>query len=355
MVTYLAKEQEPLPDGYCPGPAGLWWLGTIVRAQTLVLAALLFALVLVKDTDGSGPGEARLVFWSDRDRPTSGDIFVMDQDGSNLINLTQAKPRGSWTPEVSWDGTRIAFCARNEGTSKIWVMDIDSRNIEMVSDIEKRMLNPSWSPDGTRLAVSADSDLRSEARMCQGMSSECIQDVYVFDLLTKELTRLTRDPRVGHYPAWSPDGTRIAFLKGVVGILEKGDLWIIDADGTNLRQLTSHGECLSKPSWSPDGRQLVYARAEPYQVRVMDVDSGDSMKISDDHMRWPAWSPDGRRIAYKEGDNIWLMNADGTNPIQLTQNSSERMNYQFLSWTAGDVRSVVGNVSWGRLKASVKD
>jgi TolB protein len=124
-------------------------------------------------------------------------------------------------------------------------------------------------------------------------------------------------------PAWSPDGTRIAFSSKREGTF---DIYAMDADGTGTRRLTTTRADDGDPSWSPDGRSIVFARGAPANLYLMSPDGSDVRPLvvnpADDTQ--PAWSPDGRWIAFTRkvpGTSIrevWLVRPDGTGIRQLT-------------------------------------
>ena len=99
-------------------------------------------------------------------------------------------------------------------------------------------------------------------------------------------------------PAWSPDGTKLAFASRRSGNF---DIYVVGADGTGLRRLTSAKADESSPTWSPDGTRLAYQRGTPPDLYVMNADGSDQHLLakleSEEHE--PAWSPDGTWIAYQ--------------------------------------------------------
>jgi len=132
-------------------------------------------------------------------------------------------------------------------------------------------------------------------------------------------------------PAWSPDGTQIAFYSEVGG--RPADLFVMDADGSSIRQLTATPAAEGYPAWSPDGRHIAFESNTPggnFDVYVMDAGGSSVRRLTDDPRRdvGPTWSPDGRKIAFMsdragaEFDLYW-MNADGTDVERLTSGQTD--------------------------------
>jgi TolB protein len=123
----------------------------------------------------------------------------------------------------------------------------------------------------------------------------------------------------GGDPAWSTDGSSIAFSGNSGDDLSDTDIFTIGADGHDLRRLThSPDDRNTDPSWSPDGRRIAYERGPSEQtIRVMNADGGNDHKVASGGS--PAWSPDGKWIAYEDemGDGIVLVKEDGTERHRL--------------------------------------
>ena len=177
----------------------------------------------------------------------------MNADGSNVTRLTN-HPESDRSPAWSPDGRRIAFTSDRDGNDDIYVMNADGSNVTrltnhpaegrevyvMYADGSIRLttavgLSPAWSPDGRRIAFHSNRDAKWE--------------IYVMDADGSNVTRLTNHPAEGRFPAWSPDERRIAFQFFRDGNFE---IYVMNADGSNMTRLTNHpGEDLW-PAWTAD-------------------------------------------------------------------------------------------------------
>lgn len=131
-------------------------------------------------------------------------------------------------------------------------------------------------------------------------------------------------------PSWSPDGTQLAFTGFELGpTVVIPDIWVVSADGSDATNLThSPGPSMLSPSWSPEGSQIVFASTDR-DLWIIDVDSGNRRRIASDvaYYSSPAWAPDGSLIAYcslpvtdgRIGNNdIWVIRPDASDPERLT-------------------------------------
>jgi Tol biopolymer transport system component len=147
------------------------------------------------------------------------------------------------------------------------------------------------------------------------------------------MIRLTHNPGKDVSPAWSPDGTQIAFASMRNGA-DTFDIYVMDADGSNVMQLTDHPANDSGPAWSPDGTLVAFAseRDGNSEIYVIQLDGSGLTNVTNDPGDDfnPAWSPDGTRIAFQSsridmrGDaapSIYIMNKDGSAQQQLFKTS----------------------------------
>jgi hypothetical protein len=134
------------------------------------------------------------------------------------------------------------------------------------------------------------------------------------------LRRLTWTPQTEQSPAWSPDGTRIAYESYLSGRFR---IWVMNADGSAQTQLTSSSGSTvddTDPSWSPDGTQIAFGstRSGNWNLWVMNADGSGLRRVSPVFGDDPAWSPDGRRLAYLGLDGIGVVGVDGGDPHTLS-------------------------------------
>ncbi len=278
----------------------------------------------------------------------SAEVFVMDVDGSDKRNLTRNRAFDCcpvWSP----DGRLIAFYGVRGGVraeSDILVVTADGRNLRNLTRTPTTFdSSPVWSPDGTRIAL-----------VSSGLEDH--PDIYVMNVDGGERRNLTRNPAVDWYPVWSPDGTKIAFQSR--GRSEHGstDIVVMNADGSNQTDLTPDWYPQARPAWSPDGSKIVfqgYGTLGNNDIYVMNADgSGKENLTPETPYRGegsPAWSPNGRQIAYgthrwgpslrygrrRLNREVFVMNADGSNKRNLTE---DRSFDDFPRWSA-DGRKII--------------
>jgi Tol biopolymer transport system component len=128
------------------------------------------------------------------------------------------------------------------------------------------------------------------------------------------------------FPDYSPDASKIVFSGTASATDVNQNVYVVNADGTGLKPLTTAGNN-QFPTYSPNGRKIAFIsdRTGVEQVWAMNADGSNQTQLSHSGVtedQLPDWSPDGRRIAFAQGSvtggQVWVMNADGSNPVQLT-------------------------------------
>jgi len=133
-------------------------------------------------------------------------------------------------------------------------------------------------------------------------------------------------------PAWSTDASKIAYFSHIhEDGIDVGDIWVMDSDGSHKTQLTDDPYYQAHPAWSPDGTTIAYTNGSwpDSHIWVMDADGTNKKQLTFGIPRdsGPCWSPDGKYIAFHRLEapypehcpsNVWVMKADGTEPTQLT-------------------------------------
>jgi Tol biopolymer transport system component len=197
---------------------------------------------------------------------------------------------------------------------------------------------PVWSPDGNSIAFFSD----------RGGNP----DIFVMNSDGSQVEQLTRDAFASLYftkssedrsPSWSPDGSQIAFDSGRNNLKLNyidHDIYVMAADGSHVKRLTDDGADEGGPRWSPKGDLIAYAKMDyfsdqglienpAWDIFVMNVDGTQQIQLTDDpgNELEPSWSPDGEKIVFISDSNgpdfdIYVMNLDGSNVTQLTDDSA---------------------------------
>jgi TolB protein len=262
-------------------------------AVGLVVAA---ALGLV-GCGGSAKPRPDLIFVSTR----SGvyDIYAMNADGKRQQRLTHGSETKAGSeqglfyavdPAWSHDGKSIAFTSTRTGSSSIFVMDSNGRNVAQLTRGAVDA-HPTWSPDGSRIAF-----VRGKTGSLFVMSAD-----------GSGPHRITRGTAAEADPAWSPNGRWIAFVRSTVDTPVR-EVWLIHPNGTGAHMVTTLAHSVSGPAWSPDGRRIAFASNlhGNFGIYSIAVDGKGLRTVSATGMDSfsPSWSPDGKAIAFARNGSI---------------------------------------------------
>lgn len=237
---------------------------------------------------------------------TGLDLFTANTDGTGITRLTSS-PGDERVPRWSPDGKKLAFTADFDGHG-IYVMDWDGGKVVKVT-ASSTDFAPAWSPDGTKIAF------RSSSR---GLPTQVDDEIYVVDVASREVAQLTDNSAGDFDPAWSPDGSQIAFWSRRSVAAE---IWVMNSDGSNATQLTESPLEGDSPEWSPASNLIAFHYSG--NLYVMGRDGSDVRAIGRGGL--PAWSPDGSRILFvstAQNRDLYTMNADGTDVRFLLDNTT---------------------------------
>lgn len=190
--------------------------------------------------------------------------------------------------------THIAYVTveRKQGLQpayKLQVADTDGYNPQTVLTSAQPVMSPAWSPDGTRLAYVSFENNQSE--------------IYIQHLLTKQRDRVSSRAGINGAPVWSPDGRQLAMT------LSKGsntDIYVLDLQTRKMQQLTRHWGIDTEPAWTPDGRELIFtsSRGGKPQLYRKSINGGKAKRLTfeGNYNANAEVSPDGRSIVFVHGD-----------------------------------------------------
>jgi Tol biopolymer transport system component len=285
----------------------------------------------------SPPRSPQIAFQSYEDG--NSEIYLLDASSGILLNLTRhAKEdsRPAWSPDGRW----IAFASNRTDNYEIYVMDASGGHLQNLTRHASDDFEPAWSPDGANLAFVSRRDGNSELYIMDVVdilanpACAALPDAFFvnqYQPCAPPTRRLTTSDVDETAPAWSPDGRYMAYVRESDQDSEIVTMRVNCTDAvhgcpTDHSNLTSNPARDRYPAWSPDGRFIAFAsnRAGPWDIYLMRADGSQVRALTNGRGASisPVWSPDGQRIAFagrRSGqDDIYMMNADGSDVRPLT-------------------------------------
>lgn len=268
------------------------------------------------------PDGSSIVFRSTRSEDL--DVWVVSSDGSSLRNITENNQRTHAWPVYSPDGQSITFEALHSLNTDIWIMGADGSNPTNLTVENDVILNrqPEWSPDGQTIAYNViNSELRHEIQVVDVISREIRilasspeHDYFGFD--------------------WSPDGTEIAVVESIITENEADigtnpsltQVSIFSTDGSLVRTYYPT-QPVSDVIWSPQGDKFLLIVPDNTSIFaigfiILNLDGSETAHILDvESLNGIDWSPDGNKIVFSEGNRLMVANSDGSNITTLIEGS----------------------------------
>jgi TolB protein len=241
-------------------------------------------------------------------------LIVADSDGeSPKVILESAQPIMSpaWSPDDQW----LAYVSFENRLSGIYIQRVRTGERRLVSQRAGVNQAPAFSPDGTRMALTLS-------------GSGGNLDIWLLDLATQQLTRLTDDPSVDTEPSWSPDGKSIYFTSDRAG---GPQIYKLDIANPRRVQRVSFGSgYVARPRISPDGTKIAFVTREGsnYRIAVQDLASGTVSVLSRGSLdESPSFAPNGATIIYAGRDgaigSLQSVSVDGLVSQRLTSSQGE--------------------------------
>jgi Tol biopolymer transport system component len=299
-------------------------LGLARRTSLVFISSITILTLFGSSAQAAFPGKNGLIAF---ERWGGGSqVWTMEADGSSQKRLLVRRGRApAWSP----DGTRIAFWQITRGPSTITVVDADGSNARTLTYGHRDVMNPRWSPNGRQFVLTG------------------FADGFRILIVNSDDGRITfRGPVFPHQkrasrPTWSPRGDRIAFEVGPYNYQHhhSSEVFTMTPEREDLRRLTENRADEYDLDWSPDGSRLLYVRIRehshhlPHRVEsdiaVMGKNGHDVSILThtERNERSAAFSPNGKRIVFErccygesKTSEIFVMRADGTHVVRLTHN-----------------------------------
>jgi Tol biopolymer transport system component len=294
-----------------------------------------------------------------------GEIYLIDSDGLNPRRLTNNSD-GDGFAALSPDGKQIVFDSNRRrlasepvNTSDLFLMHTDGAEQTFLT----RGSSATWSPDAKSIAFHRSASGTGMPIKTDPGAATFDSDIFVANV--EDLGRgvpprnLTNSPdKIDDDADWSPDGRKIVFTRHDVSDDQMNsvtaEIYVITVDGTGLTRLTFNNEEERGPSWSPDGTRIVYScrkatgvvPAPPalpdFEICIMNADGSNQVQLTDNAVGdlTATFSPDGQRILFHRTpvNQLWTINPDGSGLTQLTTSTG---------------RNLLAN--WGVLRVHVKE
>src|SRR5579863_10059709 len=243
--------------------------------------------------DETGPGTARVKR-----------LAIMDQDGANVRYLTRGEDL-VLTPRFSPSSQEITYMAYGQGDPRVYLLNIETGQREVVGNFPGMSFAPRFSPDGQSVIMSLQ----------EGSNA----NLFIMDLRSKATTRLTNTPAIDTSPSYAPDGSQVCFESDRGG---HPQIYVMPAAGGAAQRISFGDGIYSTPVWSPRGDYIAFTKqsANTFAIGVMKPDgSGERILTEGFHNEGPTFAPNGRVIMYfsdtvgSPGPSLFTIDTAGRN------------------------------------------
>jgi TolB protein len=270
-------------------------------------------------------------------KPPNGHIWVMNADTTGKTQLTFGTADDDW---AAWSPNykKVVFSSNRNGRWELFTVNVDGTGLKQLTSAP----NPggdtyaSWSPDGSKIFFSRST--------WHPTASAWHAQIFSVNANGTGLTKVASDSAAAlYYPIVSPDGQKIVAVRHPFGT-QWGDarLYTMNIDGTNLKMLTDGWLGDAEPAWSPDGTKLAFTCGNAYEyyrdICIVNADGTDRRGV----VRWsgaqanPSFSPDGTRIIFESfassSGTLHTVKLDGSGATQLTS-FADPMAYYSAAWS----------------------
>jgi TolB protein len=309
------------PDGRLKSEFRLWdvFAGSQLTGQQYFtspdnwrrVAHIISDAIYERLTGEKGYFDSRVVFVDEtgpKDRRVKR-LALMDQDGAGVRYLT----RGDnlvLTPRFNPSTQEITYMSYEQGRPRVYLLNIETGQREIVGDFPGMTFAPRFSPDGQRVIMSLQ----------QGGNA----NLFVMDLRSKATTRLTETPAIDTSPSYSPDGSRIVFESDRGGSQQ---IYVMAAGGGQAQRISfGQGGRYSTPVWSPRGDYIAFTRQAggKFAIGVIKPDgSGERVLTEGFHNEGPTFAPNGRVIMFFRDDaggagpHLYTVDITGRNELKV--------------------------------------
>jgi TolB protein len=245
----------------------------------------------------------------------SNQICIINADGSGFRRLTTDNNRQHYYPSIAPDGNSVIYASfREPNIYEIYEMNITSGNVTQLTDRLGNLNGPEISPDGTLIAFKLSTASSNQIWLMNrdGSDPHPIPTAFGWD------------------PTWSPDGSLILFASDMQGAIQ---LYRVKPDGSELLKISDLPAIRGRSDWSPNGQFIVTYSGQPWnrEIFIMNADGSNARMLTPTggNSQGPSISPDGQWVAFTSyfdqyrvdnGCEIYIMRVDGTDVRRLTNN-----------------------------------